>query len=86
MASDVLRGPVLAAGRVHAHARVRIWPAWRSGDRVYAIGGHAATDSVIPRRAVEAYDVMGDTWLTGFSPLPVPRLDVGGADLMARST
>jgi len=52
------------------------------GNRVYAIGGaRGIQDSVIPRRAVEAYDVMRDTWLTGFSPLPVPRWYVGGAEL-----
>jgi len=50
--------------------------------RVYAIGGlRDWTDSIAPRRVVEAYDVARDTWLTGFAPMPQTRWYCGCAAL-----
>jgi len=53
--------------------------------RVYAIGGlTSGPDSAEPRAAVEAYDVAGDSWITGYAPLPVPRWYAGGVELNGR--
>jgi hypothetical protein len=50
--------------------------------RVYAIGGlRDWTDSIAPRRVVEAYDAAQDTWLTGFAPMPQTRWYCGCAAL-----
>jgi len=50
--------------------------------RVYAIGGlRDWTDSLAPRRVVEAYDAAQDTWLTGFAPMPQTRWFCGCAAL-----
>jgi hypothetical protein len=50
--------------------------------RVYAIGGWSgAHGQNQPRRAVEAYDVAGDSWITGFLPIPLTRSFSGCAVL-----
>jgi len=50
--------------------------------RIYCIGGKfRGPDSIVPRLAVEAYDVGADSWITGFAPLPSPHCYPGCAVL-----
>ena len=49
--------------------------------RVYAIGG-AVLDNCVTVPTVEAYDPVGDFWITGFAPMPPPlRFRPSGATL-----
>ena len=50
------------------------------GNRVFAIGGLGERMHQ-PRAEVEAYDVDGDTWITGFTSMPWPRAYAGCAVL-----
>jgi hypothetical protein len=50
------------------------------GNRVFAIGG-LAEEMRQPRAEVEAYDVDGDSWMTGFPSMPWPRAYAGCAVL-----
>lgn len=54
--------------------------------KVYCIGGltEGAVDSVIARRANEAYDARADSWITGLAPLPQPCWFAGCAVLEGR--